>query len=126
MITPIRFTHANKNRALRYTVAYSFEKGSDGVLNVTYGVAQCRKNDTFSRAEGRRVAEARLLKASNTGKVDLMYGKVSIKDEPGLSVGRTVADLYESDRKAVLAAQNAIDSANADLATLLGLRLVHR
>lgn len=109
----VRFTHNTRNPRLRYTVAYSFDKNADGTLNVTYGIAQCRKGDSFSRADGRKMAEARLNKArkgkqaaifdaaSRTAMVPL-YGTMSVQDHAGLSVGRFVSEAFESHRQMAL------------------------
>ncbi len=121
MTTPVRFRHVNfltkkkedgsvvkKPSRLKYTVAYSFTKTGDE-LEVTYGVAQCRAGatgDTFSRAEGRARAESRLQFAQRGATPDLRYGKFKVKDN-GINVGRYVAEKFEAERKAALAAQNA-------------------
>lgn len=76
---PVRFRHVTKRTTrkadgtithkptrLKYTVAYSFQKDASGKLDIAYGIAQCRNGangDTFNRAEGRDLAEARLSRA---------------------------------------------------------------
>ncbi len=138
MSQPVRFTHNTRNPRLRYTVAYSFGKNADGTLDVTYGIAQCRKTDTFSRAEGRKMAEARLNKASKgklasvmnpqTGEAIVpLYGKLSVKDHDGLSVGKFVSETFESDRVRALecnsknsVAINAAQVFGPSLAKVLG------
>lgn len=120
----VRFTHNTRNPRLRYTVAYSFDKNANGTLVVTYGIAQCRKGDSFSRAEGRNMAEARLNKArkgkqaaifyaeSCTARVPL-YGTLLVQDYAGLSVSRFVSETFESDRQKTLVynSQNPQDKA---------------
>lgn len=117
MTQPVRFTHNTRNPRLRYTVAYSFDKNADGTLDVTYGIAQCRKGDSFSRAEGRKMAEARLNKArkgrsgpvvdASTGMALVpLYGKLSVQDHDGLSVGRFVSETFEDDRQKVMTYNN--------------------
>jgi hypothetical protein len=117
MTQTVRFTHHNRNSRLRYTVAYSFEKNTDGTLNVTYGIAQCRKGDAFSRAGGRKMAEARLHKAAKLAKDNAststlltvpLYGTLTIKDHEGLSVGKYVSGKFETDRRNVLMARERI------------------
>lgn len=130
MSQTVRFTHNTRNPRLRYTVAYSFDKNADGTLNVTYGIAQCRKGDSFSRAEGRKMAEARLNKArkgkqaavidaaSGTALVPL-YGTMSVQDHAGLSVGKFVSETFESDRQKTLA-YNSQNSLGAIAAQIFG------
>lgn len=120
MSDQIRFTHVNQSNRLRYTVAYNFQKSEDGTLNVTYGVAQCSKNDAFNRAAGRALATGRLnklnakeekakeekateKKAKAPVKVKVpMSGKFSVQDAEGLRVGQMVVERFEADRKNVL------------------------
>lgn len=115
MSDQIRFTHVNKSNRLRYTVAYNFQKSEDGTLNVTYGVAQCSKNDAFNRAAGRALATGRLnklnakeekateKKAKAPVKIKVpMSGKFSVQDAEGLRVGQMVVERFEADRKNVL------------------------
>lgn len=117
MSDQIRFTHVTKSNRLRYTVAYNFQKSEDGTLNVTYGVAQCSKNDAFNRAAGRALATGRLnklnakeekakaaeTKAKAPVKVKVpMSGKFSVQDAEGLRVGQMVVERFEADRKNVL------------------------
>jgi hypothetical protein len=130
MSQPVRFTHNTRNPRLRYTVAYAFDKNADGTLDVTYGIAQCRKGDSFSRAEGRKMAEARLNKArkgkqaavvdaaSGTALVPL-YGTLSVQDHAGLSVGKFVAETFESDRQKTLA-YNSQNSLHAIASQIFG------
>lgn len=102
MSNPVRYLHNTRNPRLRYTVAYTFNKNNDGTLNIAYGIAQCnRKYDQYNRADGRMIAEARLNKtlmgvASNDNVPK--HGYLTIKDAPGLSVGRAVAQHYEAAR----------------------------
>lgn len=127
----VRYTHNTKNPRLRYTVAYSFDKSPDGQLNVSFGIAQCSKADTFSRAAGRKMAEARLNKAfagKQAPKTDAvtghaavpMYGQFSVADEPGLSVSKLVAKNFESNRVEVLDYNNQIQLAEDTLRALVG------
>lgn len=112
----VRYTHSNKNPRLRYTVAYSFDKTPDGQLNVSFGIAQCSKSDTFSREAGRKIAEARLNKAfkgkqaptsDEAGYATVpMYGQFSVADEPGLSVSKLVAKNFEANRNTALEFNN--------------------
>lgn len=109
MTNLVRFAHVRKPR-LNYTVAYSFEKQGD-TLNITYGVAQCSRADTFSRKGGRERAQARLFKAAlgkqpANGNSPHFYGTLSVANTEGLSVGRTVSAHFEAERKAVLAESN--------------------
>lgn len=119
MSNPVRYTHVRQKR-LNYTIAYTFTKNADGELDIAYGVAQCRPNDTFVRSVGRNFAEGRLRKAlTGPDKQDLMYGSFKAKDEPGVPVSKLVRDTYESDRKLTLAACNvqslAVQNALAEL-----------
>lgn len=128
----VRYTHNTKNPRLRYTVAYSFDKTADGQLNVSFGIAQCSKADTFSRAAGRKMAEARLNKAFKgkqapitnpvTGAATVpMYGQFSVADEPGLSVSKLVAKNFEAKRVEALEINNQYD---ANVAVLRDLGLI--
>ena len=130
MSQPVRFTHNTRNSRLRYTVAYSFDKNADGTLDVTYGIAQCRKGDSFSRAEGRKMAAARLNKArkgkqapvvdNETGAALVpLYGTLSVQDHAGLSVGKFVSETFESDRQKTLS-YNAQNSLSAIATQLFG------
>ena len=130
MSQPVRFTHNTRNPRLRYTVAYSFEKNADGTLDVTYGIAQCRKGDSFSRSEGRKMAEARLNKArkgKQAAVVDTesgealvpLYGVLSVQDHAGLSVGKFVSETFEADRQKTLA-YNSQNSLGAIAAQVFG------
>lgn len=131
MSQPVRYTHNTRNPRLRYTVAYSFNKNADGTLDVTYGIAQCRKTDTFNRAAGRELAEGRLNKAlkgkagavvdAKTGLAAVpLYGKLSVQDHEGLSVGKFVSDSFETDRIKALE-YNSKNSPEAILKSLFGL-----
>jgi hypothetical protein len=106
MTTPVRYAHVRQKR-LNYTIAYTFEKDANGNLSIAYGVAQCRRNDTFTRADGRAFAEGRLNKALKSElNQDLYYGSFTAKDEPGVPVSKLVRDAFEGDRKVALAAYN--------------------
>lgn len=133
MSQPVRFTHNTRSPHLRYTVAYSFVKNADGTLDVTYGIAQCRKGDSFSRAEGRKMAEARLNKARKGKQAAVvnsasgaalvpLYGTLSVQDHAGLSVGKFVSETFESDRQKTLA-YNSQNSLGAIAAQLFGSSL---
>lgn len=102
MTHPVRYLHNTRNPRLRYTVAYTFKNTQDGNLEVAFGIAQCnRKYDQYNRAEGREIAEARLNMALNgIASADNVpkQGYITIKDAPGLSVGRAVAQHYEAAR----------------------------
>ena len=110
MSTPVRFTHVRQPR-LAYTVAYSFSKEGN-TITAHYGVAQCSKADTFSRAEGRRLAQARLEKvlAGRVSDGNPRAGSFTVEDREGLSVGREAATRFEAARSAQL---NAISDAEA-------------
>lgn len=137
MSQPVRFTHNTRNPRLRYTVAYSFAKGPDGIIDVTYGIAQCRKNDTFNRAAGRELAAGRLNKALKGKSAPLstpdgyaqvpLYGKLAVQDHDGLSVGKFVAETFETDRTKVMSANAGADGLAAqmfgpEVAKLLGFK----
>lgn len=92
----VRYTHVNQPR-LRYTVAYSFKRDGENVV-IDYGIAQCSKNDTFTRAEGRQVATGRL----NKGVPSLRSGKLVVKDSEGLNVSSVVRKHFEANRRVVL------------------------
>lgn len=115
---PVRFRHVTKRTTrkadgtithkptrLKYTVAYSFQKDASGKLDIAYGIAQCRNGangDTFNRAEGRELAEARLSGALSGNDDGLRSGRLSVADGDGLNVGRYVAEQFEAKRKAAL------------------------
>lgn len=100
----IRFTHVRrqpKGSPIDYTIAYTFSKTGDEIT-AHYGVAQCAKADTFSRATGRKIAEARLQKVLE-GKVPaLRGGSFTVKDAEGLSVGRLCSERFLTDRNEYL------------------------
>lgn len=108
MTNQVRFTHVNNSNRLRYTVAYNFQKNTDGTLDVSYGVAQCNKSDSFTRAAGRALATGRLnklnakaSKATSALKVP-MSGKFTVADTEGLRIGQLVTERFEADRKRVM------------------------
>jgi hypothetical protein len=99
MTQTVRFAHNTKNPKLRYTVAYSFNKSADGTLDVTYGIAQYNKVDSFSRAVGRELATGRFNKAAKgktapthgtngifTFPIVQMYGRLSVKGRCSLAL----------------------------------------
>lgn len=102
----VRYAHVQKPR-LRYTVAYNFKREGDK-LEINYGIAQCSKEDTFTRAEGRNVAEERLRIASSASQSTsastpaLRLGTLVVKDTDGLNVSKTIREHFEAQRKAVL------------------------
>lgn len=96
MSKPVLFVHNAKNKNLRYTVAYNFEKVGDN-LTVNYGVSQCNAVDTFNRATGRDIATERL----NSGSKGLYSGQFTITDHPGLSVSKAIQARFEAMRHAV-------------------------
>lgn len=129
-----RHSHANKEGkplSLRYTIAYTFDKTEDGSLNITYGVAQCRKNDTFSRTEGRKIAATRLNKVFKgkiapainpvTGEHKVpMYGSMVVKDHVGLSVGKLVTQDFLSKRESTLNHEAKVYANTSQDSNLLG------
>lgn len=106
MSTPqVRFTHVRrqpKGSRIDYTVAYTFSKTGD-VITAHYGVAQCAKADTFSRATGRKISEARLQKALEGKVPSLRGGSFTVKDAEGLSIGRLCSERFQSERNEYLA-----------------------
>lgn len=127
MTDKIRYTHNTHTPGLRYTVAYTFNKTADGKLDVVYGIAQCRKNDTFTRAIGRNMAEARLKKAlsgkvANNGEIVKapLYGKLSLTDTEGLSVSKAVKTTFEAERSKFLATQSIETSYETERSKFLG------
>lgn len=104
MSTPqVRYTHVRRSPKSRinYTIAYSFSKEGNEIT-AHYGVAQCAPADTFSRATGRKLAEARLQKVME-GKIPaLRGGTVKVQDYEGLSVGRLCANRFEDERNEYL------------------------
>ena len=136
MTQTARFIHNNKNPRLRYTAAYSFEKNADGTLKINYGIAQCSRVDSFSREQGRKLAEARLNKAfkgkvaplkdeRNDAALVPMYGTVTVTDEPGLSVGKLVTQVFESTRQTAMTynSENAIEISDQELLRTFGIQL---
>ncbi len=100
MSQPVRFIHSTKNPRLRYTAAYTFTKGSDNTLNITYGISQCSKGDNFTRETGRFLSNLRLAELPNhVNRKSIYYGSFSIPDAEGLGVGREVQKHFESARK---------------------------
>jgi len=120
--TPVRYAHVRQKR-LNYTIAYTFDKDAKGELNIAYGVAQCRRNDTFTRADGRAFAEGRLNKALKSPmNQDIYYGSFTATDTPGVPVSKLVRDAFEADRKVALAAYNRQSvAAQASLNALLDM-----
>lgn len=106
MSTPqVRFTHVRrqpKGSRIDYTVAYTFSKTGDEIT-AHYGVAQCAKADTFSRATGRKIAEARLQKVLEGKSPNVRGGSFTVKDAEGLSVGRLCSERFQNERNEHLA-----------------------
>ncbi len=112
MSRPIRFVHAYLESGQRYTVAYTFEK-NDTTLSISYGIAQCSKNDSFSRVAGRHLAQARLETGLTRNHGSIYYGSFTAEDYEGLSVGRLVRDRFEAARKEALEASTRLWNAPA-------------
>lgn len=92
----VRFAHNTKSPNLRYSIAYNFEKNGD-TLTVNYGIAQCALGDSFSRAQGRELAEMRL--ASKADATNGVYaGQFTISDYPGLNVSKLIGQRFEAMR----------------------------
>lgn len=126
MTTPVRYAHVRQKR-LNYTIAYTFDKDANGELSITYGVAQCRRNDTFTRADGRAFAEGRLNKALKSPlNQDLYYGSFKAIDTPGTPVSKLVQEAFETDRKTALAVYNRSSVVNAAIEELrkLGVEII--
>lgn len=92
----VRYAHITGKRT-RYTVAYTVTKNDDRLL-VDYGIAQCNRKDVFTRATGRAIAQARLLKGSHS----VRFGQLTANDSKDVSVLNLIREQFESARRAEL------------------------
>lgn len=101
----VYFKHIRKPKH-DYTAAYEFVKDDNGIVTVSYGIAQCNKKDQYSKELGRSIAAGRLSKAVIHKTENLYHKSFSFKDDGQLNVGRRVTAHFEAERDKTMRQHN--------------------